>query len=92
MHMLSERLQILFTLEHRKRLEEEARRRGTSVGSLVREAVNAQYGAVTRADRVRAAREIRSMSGTFLSPDELNRLVEEEREAAIRLPFGQQGD
>ena len=86
MRMFSERLQILFTPEQRKRLEEEARRRGASVGSLVREAVDGRYGVPTREERLRALDEIRSMQGTFMTPEELNRLVDEEREAALPTP------
>jgi hypothetical protein len=78
--MLNERLQILIRPEQRKRLEEEARRQGTSVAALVREAVDARYGPVTQADRLKAVAEIRAMEGRFLSPRELNLLVEEERE------------
>lgn len=78
--MLKERLQILLTLEQRRTLEAEARRRGVSVGSLIREAVDARFGAVTAADRLRAHEAIGAMHGEFIDPDELNRIVEEERE------------
>lgn len=79
MHMLSERLQILVSSEQRRRLEAEAKRRGSSVASLIREAVDVQFGAVTSADRLRALREIGEMQGRFRSPDELNHLAEAER-------------
>jgi hypothetical protein len=82
--MLNERLQILIRPEQRKRLEEEARRQGTSVAALVREAVDARYGPVTQAERVKAVAGIRAMEGRFLSPGELNRLVEKEREEEFR--------
>jgi len=73
--MLKERLQLLISAEQRKRLEDEARRTGRSVGALVREAIDARFGAVTREDRLQAVEEIRSMeSGHFLPPDELGRL------------------
>ena len=78
--MLNERLQILIRPEQRRRLEDEARRRGTSVAALVREAVDARYGPVTQADRLKAVAEIGAMEGRFLSPRELNLLVEKERE------------
>ena len=80
MCMLNERLQILIRPEQRRRLEDEARRRGTSVAALVREAVDARYGPVTQADRLKAVAEIGAMEGRFLSPRELNLLVEKERE------------
>jgi hypothetical protein len=83
LHMLNERLQVLVSAEQRRRLESEARRRGTSVGSLIREAVDAHFGSVTREDRLRALDQIKAMHGRYLPPDELNRIVEEEREEQI---------
>ena len=80
--MLSERLQILVTPDQRRRLEEEAKRRGTSVAGLIREAVDGHLGSVDREDRIGAVDAIRAMHGRFLSIDELNRLVEEERAEA----------
>ncbi len=79
MHMLTERLQVLVTPEHRRRLAAEARERGTSVGALIREAIDARFGGEPREERIRAAQEIASMSGgRHLPPEELDRLVEEE--------------
>ncbi len=40
MHMLKERLQVLIGTEQRRRLEREAMARGTSVATLVREAID----------------------------------------------------
>jgi threonine synthase len=77
--MLNERLQILVSEEHRRRLEAEAKRRDTSVGSLVREAIDARFGAVTEEERLRAVTEIAAMKGVFLEPDELARVIDEER-------------
>jgi hypothetical protein len=56
MHMYSERLQILVTAEQRRTLESEARRRGASVGALVREAIDARFDPIG-SDRRRAAFE-----------------------------------
>lgn len=79
--MYSERIQILLSPDQRQRLEEEAERRKSSVASLVREAIDARFGVVSREDRVRAVEEIRAMQGgRFLSPEELNRLSAGERE------------
>ncbi len=86
MHMFSERLQILVTPEQRRRLEAEARRRETSVASLVRDAVDARYATATRDERLAAAGEIAQLEGRFLKPAELNRLVEAERDAALGEP------
>lgn len=81
MHMLNERLQILISSDQRRRLEQEARRRGTSVANVIREAVDAQVGAITVEDRRAAVDRISALRGRSLSPEELNRIVEEEREA-----------
>lgn len=80
--MYSERIQLLISKEQRRRLDQEAKRRGTSVASVVREAVDAQLGGPTREERRAALERIKNMrSGVFLTPEELNRLVAEEREA-----------
>lgn len=81
--MFSQRLQILVTPEQRRRLEAEARRRDTSVASLVRDAVDARYASMTREERVAAVSDIAALEGRFLDPAELNRLVEAERDAAL---------
>lgn len=90
MCMLSERLQILVSPEQRQRLEHEASRRGASVGSVVREAIDARLGTVTRAERMRALEEIRQMNaGPALSPEELNEIFGNaavERFERTRLP------
>ncbi|MDE3076517.1 MAG: hypothetical protein KGJ86_13930 [Chloroflexota bacterium] len=78
--MLNERLQILVRPDQRRRLEVEARRRRTSVAALVREAVDAQFGAVTQAERLKAVKEIGRMRAESPPPDELNRLIEQERQ------------
>ena len=82
LHMYSERLQILVTPEQRKQWELEAKRRGTSVAGLIRDAVDGEMGSLDRGDRASAVEAIRAMRGRFLPPDELDRLVEEERARA----------
>ncbi|MEX2195307.1 MAG: hypothetical protein WD844_08475 [Thermoleophilaceae bacterium] len=75
--------------EQRRRLEAEAARRGTSVAALVREAVDARYGPVSRAERGAAIAEIRAMRGTYRSPEELEALIAAERDtvgASIQRP------
>jgi hypothetical protein len=79
--MLKERLQILISTDQRRRLEREAQRRGTSVASVIRDAVDAQLGGVTVEDRRAAVDRIGALRGRPLPPEELNRIVEEEREA-----------
>jgi hypothetical protein len=86
--MLTERLQVLLSRGQRRRLEAEARRRRTSVGALIREAVDARLHSVPLEKRRRAIAEIKAMSGGhFLPPETLERIVEEERER----PLGQRG-
>ena len=84
MHMFSERLQILISPDQRKRWDAEAKRRGTSVAGLIREAVDRHLGSLDRADRVQAVEAIRTMDGRFLPVDEIDRVVEEERARATR--------
>jgi hypothetical protein len=84
--MFSERLQILISPEQRRALEAEADRQEASVASVIREAIDLRLGTVDRSERLRALEEIRAMrSGPFLTPDELNGIVEEEREAQFKL-------
>ncbi len=80
--MYSERLQILVTPEQRKQWELEAKRRGTSVAGLIRESVDRDLGSPDGGGRASAVDAIRAMRGRFLPPDELDRLVEEERARA----------
>jgi predicted transcriptional regulator len=82
MSMLSERLQILVSPEQRRRLEAEAKRLRSSVGALVREAIEERYGTTSAEDRLRAVEEIAALKGRFLSPDDLEQVIAEEREAA----------
>ena len=76
--MYSERLQVLFSKEQRNRLQAEARTRGVSVGSLVREAIEKKLQSPTREEKARAWDEIKAMraGGPAPSPEELDRMVE----------------
>jgi predicted DNA-binding protein len=82
MRMFSERLQILISPEQRARWESEAKRRGTSVAGLIREAVDQNLGSLDRADRLQAVEAIRAMNGRFLTVDEMDRIAEGERARA----------
>jgi predicted DNA-binding protein len=81
--MLKERMQILMSTEQRRRLEREAQRRGTSVASVIRDAVDAQLGAITVEDRRAALDDILAMRGRFASPDELNRIAASEHDEQV---------
>ncbi|HYW23552.1 MAG TPA: hypothetical protein VE953_05270 [Terriglobales bacterium] len=87
--MITERVQVLLTPQQRRRLEDEARRQARSVASLVREAIDARFGTVSRQERLAAVEAIGAMSGgRYLTPEQINRAVEEEREG-IPLDRGQ---
>ena len=75
--MYSERLQILLTPQQRRHLQQEAKRRGTSVTALIREAVNEHFGVVPEGDRGRAYRSIVARHARYLAPDRLDELIEE---------------
>ncbi|TMC77080.1 MAG: hypothetical protein E6J15_04650 [Chloroflexi bacterium] len=82
--MFTERLQVLMTKEQRRHLETEAKRRRSSVGALIREAIDARAPSATPEQRTLAIAEIKAMrGGRFRSPSELEQIVDEERE---RLP------
>lgn len=81
--MLNQRMQILVSADQRRRLEQEAQRRETSVASVIRDAVDAQLGGVTADDRRAALGEILAMGGRALPPDELDRIVEDERDEQL---------
>lgn len=79
--MLNERLQILMTSEQRRRLEREARQRGVSVGSLIRDAIDARFGGVTTEERLAALDEIRAMRvNADMTPEEINQMIDAERD------------
>ena len=82
MSMLRERLQVLISQEQRQRLEAEAERRGSSVATLVREAIDERYGKTTTEDKLRAVEEIATIEGRFLTPTELEQVIDSERDAA----------
>ena len=88
MCMYNVRLQLLISPEQRRRLEIEAKRRKTSVASVIREAIDVRYGSVAPEQRARAVEEIGRMKGKFIPPQELERLIGEERERALARPAG----
>lgn len=77
MRMYTERLQILVSKEQRRRLEREARRRKSSVASVIRDAVEAELGGTSRQDRLKAVEAISRLRGVpYLSPEDLEREIE----------------
>jgi hypothetical protein len=89
--MYNVRLQLLISPEQRRRLETEAKRRKTSVASVIREAIDARFGSIAPEQRVRAVEEIGRMKGKFVPPQKLKRLIDEEREQALTRPAGRRG-
>lgn len=88
LHMYSQRLQILVSKEQRKRLESEARRRKTSVASVIRDAVDKELGRGSREDRLRAVAAIGKIEGIpYLPPDELRKAIDEARAEGIDRGF-----
>ena len=51
-----------------------------SVGKVVSDAIDETLGAATPAARLRAAGEIVAMEAVFVAPEQLERILEEERE------------
>ena len=91
--MYSERLQILVSKEQRRRLEREAKRRGASVASLIRDAIDSQLGSVGREERLGAVQKIAAMRGApYLAPDELRDAIEEARVADAEHGLPARGD
>jgi hypothetical protein len=75
MHMFSERLQILVSPEQRRRLEAEAASRGTSVASVIRDAVDERLRGPTPAQRLAAVERAASRQAEYVPIEELNRLI-----------------
>jgi len=76
MRMLSERLQILVSPEQKRRLESEAAAQGTSVGGVIRAAVDARYTRAPRAQRIAAVEAIAAMQAEVPEdPAELERTM-----------------
>lgn len=87
LRMYTERLQILISKEQRRRLEQEAKRRGASVASVIRDAVDDRLGDITRDDRIAAAEWIATMEPLpEISPEELERMIAEAYDAETRFP------
>jgi len=53
------------------------------VAALVREAIDARFPSATREDCLAVLEASRALRGRYLSPDDLDRLVEREREAVL---------
>lgn len=85
--MLTKRLQILISRDQQRRLDAAAKRRGTSVGALIREAIDARLGQAPEEQRLRVVAEMRAVrGGRFVPPAEIERIVEQERDDALPKP------
>lgn len=75
--MYTERLQILVSKEQRRRLEREAKLRGASVASVIRDAVDVELGGGSRKEKLSAVEAIRQMPRVpHLPPAELRQLLD----------------
>ncbi len=84
MSMYTERLQILVSKEQRRRLEREAKRRKSSVASVIRDAVEAELGGRSREEKLRAVEAIRRIPPVpYLPPEELGELIDRLHDEAI---------
>ena len=70
---LTKKTTILFSPELHRRLSRLAVRRRTSLGELVREACEAQYGVMGSADRAKAVSELAALNLPVGSPAQLKR-------------------
>ncbi len=59
-----------------------------SVGKVLRDAIDETLGAATPAARLRAAGEIVAMEAVFVAPEQLERILEEERERPFSALLG----
>ena len=79
MSTLTDRLQVLISPDQRRRLEAEARRRGGSVA----EAIDASLARPTRTERLEAIEAIKAMRGKHLPVEELEAIIDEERNRVV---------
>ena len=70
---LSKKTTILFSPQLHKRLGQLARRRGVSMGELVRKACEECYGLASTEDRLEAVRRLGALSLPVGSPEQLER-------------------
>jgi hypothetical protein len=84
--MYTERLQVLITPDQRRRLEAEARHRGSSVATVVREAIDSTVVGPTREERMQAVEAIAAMKIPNLTVDEIEAVIDEERDSVVDLP------
>lgn len=70
---LSKKTTILFPPDLHERLARLAAQRGTSIGELVRTAVQQQYGLVPTVERLEAVEELAGLQLPVGSPEEMER-------------------
>ncbi|MFC1708398.1 hypothetical protein ACFL59_16520 [Planctomycetota bacterium] len=70
---LSKKTTILFSRQLHQHLKRLARRRGTSIGSLVREACERQYGFESADEKLQAVEALRRLALPVGSPADMKR-------------------
>ena len=73
MELLTKKTTLLLSPAQHRHLSRVARARRTSLGQLVRDACEIQYGSVTTPDRMRAAAELTMLSLPVASPKAMKR-------------------
>ncbi|HEY6323154.1 MAG TPA: CopG family transcriptional regulator [Thermoanaerobaculia bacterium] len=70
---LSKKTTLLFSPDLHRQLTRLAHQRGESLGELVRQACEAQYGIISRESRVAAVRALEAMSLPVGDPEQIER-------------------
>ncbi len=78
--MYSERMQLLLTPEQRRRVDTEAKRRGSSAAAVIREAIDAQIQPFSREERRAALERLEAIRIPFVPIDQLNAMIDEGRD------------
>ena len=78
--MYTERMQILLTKAQRRSLEIEAKTRGVSVASVIRDAIDARTSTVPSDRRKAALERLMQMRIPYVPIDELNTLIDEAKD------------
>lgn len=79
MHMLTKRLQVLIDEQRYRRLQAEARARKSSVGALIREAIDKAFPVASHKKRAALRAILSAPRISVPDPDELKRELEEIR-------------
>lgn len=94
MSMYTQRLRVLITSGQRRRFDAEAKRRGSRVATIVRDAIDTTLSGTTHEERIRAVETIKAMKGKHQPVEEIEAATEGPMEApcaAVMDAVGQGG-